>query len=154
MNRLIVPDIVHGQTLTVMEEGSTVREAAQLMAKRRIGAVMILRGERLEGILTERDVLTRVVAPGLDPDTTRIGQVMTRNPDCVRPDSRPVDALIRMREKGFRHLPVVENDRVVGMVSIRDLYDAVRQGLEEDLQEREAFIFGSGYAAVPEKSPD
>ena len=149
MNRLIVPDIVHGQTLTVMEEGATVRDAAQLMAQRRIGAVMILRGGRLEGILTERDVLVRVVAAGLDPDNTRIAQVMTRNPDTVTPDSRPIEALLRMREKGYRHLPVVDRDRVVGMVSIRDLYDAVRQSLEEDLQEREAFIFGSGYATAP-----
>ncbi len=149
MNRLIVPDIVHGQTLTVMEEGASVRDAARLMAQRRIGAVMILRGERLEGILTERDLLTRVVAVGRDPDTTLIGEVMTRNPDTVTPESRAIDALLRMRERGYRHLPVVAKDRVVGMVSIRDLYDAVTQGLEEDLQEREAFIFGSGYAASP-----
>ncbi|MBI1779330.1 MAG: CBS domain-containing protein [Proteobacteria bacterium] len=149
MNHLIVPDIVHGQTLTLMEEGASVREAARIMAERRIGAVMIVRGERLEGILTERDVLVRVVAPSRDPDTTQIGEVMTRNPDTVAPDSRAIDALLRMREKGYRHLPVVDKDRVVGMVSIRDLYDAVKQELEEDLQEREAFIFGSGYATAP-----
>jgi CBS domain-containing protein len=147
MQRTIVPDIVHNQTLTILSPEVTVRQAAQQMAERHIGAVMITEGGRrdasLSGIFTERDVLNRVVAVGRDPDTIRIGEVMTRNPDTVAPGDSAIDTLLRMQSKGYRHLPVVDDGRLIGMVSIRDLFDAVKHQLEEDIQEREAFIFGA-----------
>ena len=70
---------------------------------------------------------------------------MTANPDTVGPNDQALDALERMRTRGFRHLPVTDDGKVVGIVSIRDLYSAVKGGLEEDLQQREAFMFGTGY---------
>jgi CBS domain-containing protein len=145
MQRNIVPDIVSGQqTLALVPPTATVREAVDLMAKRHIGAVMVVSGSnRLEGIFTERDVLMRVVARGRDPGTTRISEVMTANPETIAPDLLALDALQRMKTKGFRHLPVVDDGKLVGIVSIRDLYDAVTHQLEEDIQEREAFIFGT-----------
>jgi CBS domain-containing protein len=146
MHRRIVPDIVSNQSISTVQATMTVRDAARDMAAKRIGALMITDQGRLQGIFTERDVMTKVVAAGRDPDTTTLADVMTRDPDTVRPDSLALKALEMMRESGYRHLPVVEADgRIVGIVSIRDLYFAVKTDLEEDIQEREAFLFGSGY---------
>ncbi len=144
MHKSIVPDIIsEKQTLTTFSADITVRHAAKAMAERHIGAVLVTANGKLEGIFTERDVLNRVVAPGKDPETVRIGEVMTRNPDTVSPDATALDTLIRMQTKGYRHLPVVEDGDLVGIVSVRDLFAAVKRELEEDIQEREAFIFGA-----------
>ena len=145
MKRRIVPDIVDQQELWTITPQTSVREAARLMTQRRIGAAMVLSEGRLVGIFSERDLTHRVVAPGLDPDATLVGQVMSSNPVTIGPRDSATDALELMRTHNFRHLPVVENGRAVGMVSVRDLYDAVKEQLEEDLQERDAYIFGSGY---------
>lgn len=144
MHKSIVPDIIsEKQTLTTFSADITVRHAARAMAERHIGAVLVTANGKLEGIFTERDVLNRVVAPGKDPETVTIGEVMTRNPDTVSPDATALDTLIRMQTKGYRHLPVVDDGELVGIVSVRDLFAAVKRELEEDIQEREAFIFGA-----------
>ena len=148
MKKRIVPDIVDQQELWTITPQTTVREAARLTAQRRIGAVMVLLEGRLVGVFSERDLSARVVAPGLDPDTTLVSAVMTGNPVTIGPKAAAEDALGLMREHGFRHLPVVDNAKVVGMVSVRDLYDAVQAQLAEDLQERDAYIFGSGYGVT------
>jgi CBS domain-containing protein len=145
MQRRIVPDLVSNQTLASLPPTATVRDAVRVMAERHIGAVLVAVDGRLQGIFTERDVLTRVVAAGLDPDDTALGGVMTPNPDTVGPNDTALDALRRMSERGYRHLPVVDDDQMVGIVSIRDLYTAVNKELAEDLQQREAFIFDTGY---------
>ena len=145
MHRKVVPDIVSHQKIELLPASTTVREAAQNMAERHIGAVLIGEGGRLGGIFTERDLLIRVVARGLDPDTTLLKDVMTPNPDTVGPNDRALLALERMRSSGYRHVPVIENGLVVGIVSLRDLYAAAKRELEEDLQQREAFIFDTGY---------
>jgi CBS domain-containing protein len=144
MHRSIVPDLIaERQTLTTFSADVTVRQAAKAMAERHIGAVLITANGKLEGIFTERDVLNRVVAPGKDPETVKVGDVMTRNPDTVSPDATALDTLIRMQTKGYRHLPVVDDGELVGIISVRDLFNAVKRELEEDIQEREAFIFGA-----------
>ncbi len=145
MQRRIVPDLVSNQTLASLPPSATVRDAARVMAERRIGAVLVAVDGRLQGIFTERDALARVVAAGLDPDDTVLGRVMTPNPDTLAPNDTAMDALRRMTECGYRHLPVVDGARMVGIVSIRDLYAAVNGELAEDLQQREAFIFDTGY---------
>jgi CBS domain-containing protein len=96
-------------------------------------------------VLLIRSALRGEVAAGLDPDDTALGGVMTPNPDTVAPNDTALDALRRMSERGYRHLPVVDGERMVGIVSIRDLYTAVNEELAEDLQQREAFIFDTGY---------
>ncbi len=145
MQRRIVPDLVSNQTLASLPPSATVRDAARVMTERHIGAVLVAVGGRLQGIFTERDVLARVVAAGLDPDDTVLGGVMTPNPDTVAPNDTALDALRRMTECGYRHLPVVDGVQMVGIVSIRDLYAAVNSELAEDLEQREAFIFDTGY---------
>ncbi len=147
MQRRIVPDLVSNQTLASLPPSATVRDAARIMTERHIGAVLVAVDGRLQGIFTERDVLARVVAVGLDPDDTVLGGVMTPNPDTVAPNDTALEALRKMSERGYRHLPVIDNDRLVGIVSIRDLYAAVNHELAEDLQQREAFIFDPGYGS-------
>jgi CBS domain-containing protein len=145
MHYKIVPDVVRDQNLAFANEATTVREAAQAMARRHIGAVMIVDQGRLIGIFTERDLLGRVVAAGLNPDATPLRDVMTRNPDTLESDDTALHALQLMRRSGYRHLPVVAGDKIIGMVSVRDLYGAVLKELEEDIRERDAFIHDTGY---------
>lgn len=106
----------------------TVAEAARLMKQSGVGALLVVDGERLAGIFTERDVLFRVVAEGRNPDATLLAEVMTRNPRSITPDRPFAHALHLMYEGEFRHVPVVENGRPLGMVSARD-------ALEPDLRE-------------------
>ena len=146
MNRRIMPDVISpGQQLSILAPNTTVKEAVQVMRDRHIGAVLVLEEQRLVGIFTERDVLTRVVAEERDPAATQISEVMTRDPDTVSPDDAAIDALDRMSTRGYRHLPVVAGERVVAIVSIRDLYAAVRRCLEGELRQRDAYIFGESY---------
>jgi CBS domain-containing protein len=147
MKHKIVPDVIGStQDLAIVAADVSVREAARTMAQRKIGAVMVGERARLEGIFTERDLLTKIVAANRDPDAVTVGEVMTRNPDTIGPNASAHEALQQMSDRGYRHLPVTENGRIVGMVSVRDIYGAMLQELEEELHDREAFIQGSaGY---------
>lgn len=98
----------------------TVGEAARLMRERRVGAIMVVQEGSLAGIFTERDALIRVLAEGRDVQTTRLADVMTRNPKTIHPDRSFAEALQMMYGGSFRHVPVVEDGRPVGMVSARD----------------------------------
>ncbi len=146
MSRKIVPDVIGKQNLVIVSADMTVREAAKLMHTQNIGAVMVGEAQSLTGIFTERDLAFKVVAVGRDPDKVKLAEVMTRNPDTLRPEDSPHDALQRMSQGRYRHLPVVDHGRVVGMVSVRDIYGAMLHHLEDELHDREAFIQGSaGY---------
>jgi CBS domain-containing protein len=109
-----------------------VGQAAKLMADKNVGAVMVVEDERLVGIFTERDVVYRVVARGLDAQTTRLADVMTPAPDTVDPGKPFGYAMLKMHERGFRHLPVVQDGKVVGIVSSRSAMDPA---LEEFVSE-------------------
>ncbi|MBC8793224.1 MAG: hypothetical protein C6Y20_16610 [Tagaea sp. CACIAM 22H2] len=147
MHRRIVPDVISGrQELATASGNMTVREACVTMAKRRIGALMVVEGGRLAGIFTERDAMTKIVGQHRDPDKVTLAEAMTRNPDTIGPDQPAREALEMMRRHGYRHLPVVDRGELIGMVSVRDLYAAALGELEENLKEREAFIAGgAGY---------
>jgi CBS domain-containing protein len=105
--------------LLSVEPGLSLTEVAQRMVDKDVGAVLVTEGDRLVGILTERDML-QAVARGIDADTT-VADWMTRNPETLDPDDTTEHAAVLMIHGGFRHLPVTENDKVVGMLSIRDL---------------------------------
>jgi CBS domain-containing protein len=100
-------------------ENMTVGEAARLMQRHHIGAIMVVENERLIGIFTERDALFRVLAEDRN-QSTPVGDVMTRNPVSISPDKQFADALQLMHTGRFRHVPVVENGRAVGLVSASD----------------------------------
>ena len=145
MQRKIVPDIIESQELFTLSPSDSVRDAVRVMAERKIGAVLIKRDDKLAGIFTERDVLTRIVDAGLDPDTTKLDDVMTADPDTLAPSDRAMDALMKMSTRGYRHLPVVDEGQLVGIVSIRDIFGAVQKELETDLAQRDQMIFDTGY---------
>lgn len=100
---------------------ATVHKAALVMTQANCGSALVIGAGNLLGILTERDLMTRVVARALDPATTRVDTVMTRNPRCVPPETKVSDAIVIMIERGFRHLPVVASGgKIIGVFSVRD----------------------------------
>jgi CBS domain-containing protein len=105
--------------LLTVDATATLTEAAALMDSRGVGAALVMNGDRLSGILTERDVL-RAVATG-EVEGTKVGAWMTHDPDTVEPDERPGHAAAIMIHGGYRHLPVLDGDTPVGIISIRDL---------------------------------
>ena len=100
-----------------------VSKAAELMAAKNVGAIMVIEDDRLVGIFTERDVVFRVVARGLDAQATRLADVMTRAPRTIDPDKPFGYALLVMQENGFRHLPVMQDGKPIGIVSSRSAMD-------------------------------
>ncbi len=116
---------------------TTVSKAAKLMAKKNVGAVMVVEKERLVGIFTERDAVFRVIARGLDVHTTRLADVMTTKPRTVDPDKTFGYALLMMHENRFRHVPVIENGKPVGIVSARYALDPEMEEFVSEVQRRE-----------------
>ncbi len=107
------------RNLLSVEPGETITEVAQRMVERNVGAVLVLDGGRPVGIMTERDLM-RAVARGLHGDAV-VADYMTKDPETIGPDDTTQHAAVLMIHGGFRHLPVVEGDDVVGILSIRDL---------------------------------
>ena len=112
--------IIEHQELVTASATTTVTEAARLMKQRHVGAAMVVEGGKLVGVFTERDALFRVTAEGRDALTVPVSEVMTRNPQTIHPDKPFAHALQMMHDGSFRHVPVVEDGRPVGMVSARD----------------------------------
>ena len=128
--------IVAGQPPAIAEKTLTVLQAAILMKEKGKGALLVVEGTRLTGIFTERDALFRVIAAGRDPATTRLADVMTPQPQTMHPDEPFVKALRLMHKRGFRHLPVVEHGRPLGVVSARDALDDDLYDLRVELVQR------------------
>jgi CBS domain-containing protein len=121
----------------LLAAATTVHEAAKRMKRQGVGAAMIVDGERLVGIFTERDALQRVLAEGRDAKTTKVADVMTAEPRTISAD-RPIGlALLMMFEGGFRHVPVVDRGRPVGMVSARDALGPELREFEHELERRD-----------------
>jgi CBS domain-containing protein len=118
-----IAELIEGQTLTVIEPSITVRAAAQRMSERNIGAVAVVDSGRLAGIFSERDIMSRVVARGLDPENTRVDLVMTKELVVGGPEEDVDTAIQKMHSIRARHLPIVEDGKLVGMISIRDLLE-------------------------------
>jgi CBS domain-containing protein len=148
MTNRIIPDIVTESVVHTISEKASIREASRLMADKHIGCLVILNGGRLKGILSERDVMTRVVALGQDPDATSVAEVMTTRVSTVSPDESSDQALMRMQDGGFRHLPIVKDGLVLGMLSVRDLYAAALGACELELKECATYIQGETYGTA------
>jgi len=137
MPQRLVRSIIESQTLVTAPADATVADAARLMQRHRVGALLVVEGERLTGIFTERDALFRVIAEGRDPQATLIGEVMTRDPQTIAADRPFGHALHLMFEGGFRHVPVIENGQPVGVVSSRDALGSDLREFVSDLDTRE-----------------
>jgi CBS domain-containing protein len=114
---------VMSTTLLSVDATAALTDAAAQMHERGVGAALVLNGEHLSGILTERDVLRAVATGGVEG--TKVGAWMTHDPETIDPGERPGQAAAIMLHGGFRHLPVVEGDTPIGIVSIRDLMRVV-----------------------------
>lgn len=119
MNRT-VKNALSKTPLVTIGPGQSVFEASVLMAERRTGSALVYENGAMVGIITERDLLSRVMAKAADPASTSVREAMTPNPMTVRAGSCVTHALFLMKENGFRHLPVVEDGAVVGVFSVRD----------------------------------
>jgi CBS domain-containing protein len=122
MQRGSVAGIIEGRVLVTQPPTATVREAARVMAEKGIGAVPVVEGRKLIGIFTERDIVAKVIALGRDVDRSRLEEVMTRRPETVSTHCPLAEVLEVMISGGFRHLPVMSQGEVVGVVSMRDIY--------------------------------
>lgn len=131
------------QDLYTVSAGDTVAAALELLARHRIGALMVMDGERLEGIVSERDCALKVTLPGRAASSVQVGEIMTRSVITVLPSQPLEDCMQQMTERDIRHLPVVEGGRVVGMVSIGDVVKEVLRQQRYLIQQLESYIRGA-----------
>ena len=134
MTNRSMSEILHRQVPLILPPEASVRDACTAMTTRRVGAVLVVRGGRLAGIFTGRDAV-RVLADGVDP-SSRLAEVMTPDPATLGPTHTAIDALRLMRDGGFRHVPVVRDGVVLGVVSRGDF-----RGLEQDRLEAETLLW-------------
>ena len=120
----------------------SVLEAIKILASEDVGAAIVMTGDRLAGILSERDYTRKVILKGRSSDTTRVEEIMTANVIVVNPRTRTRDCMALMSEKGIRHLPVVDEGRVVGMVSIRDVVSDIVADQDFTIEQLEHYISG------------
>jgi CBS domain-containing protein len=126
-------ELVKGKPVHVIMQNQTVRDAVKDMAKYNVGAVPVLDGDRLVGIFSERDLMVRCIAGGIDVNTTKVGDVMTKKVIVMQSGDSYEECLIIMKQKEIRHVPVIEGDRLAGVVSLRDL-------MQIDVEEKEQKI--------------
>jgi CBS domain-containing protein len=129
-------ELVKDRKLYSVEATRTVLEAARYMMEHNVGALPVMRNGDLAGIISERDIMNRVVAVGRTPGTTVVSEVMTANPRAVAADESIEECLFIMREFGFRHLPIVDGKQLKGLVSLRDVL--MHQAAEIERQTRKA----------------
>ena len=133
-----------GRHVNTIDPHASVYAAAVLMNEHKIGSLLVLDGERLVGIFTERDILRRVVAAQRDPSATAVGDVMTADVACCRPDTSVEEARGLMKDLRVRHLPVLDDDgAVVGMLSIGDLNAFQVDDQEQTIHQLQGYIQGS-----------
>lgn len=139
-----VSDVFLSNRIIALAPDASVREASHLMAREKVGAVLVTVEDHLAGIFTERDALSRVLANKLDPDLTTLREVMTPDPISTAPDAGAIDALRLMRDGGYRHLPVVQDGTLVGVVSLRDFVGSELAEIEEETDFQIRIAEGSG----------
>lgn len=122
---------------------ASVFDAIKLMADRGIGAVLVMKGEKLVGVVSERDYARKVILQGRSSKDTPVRQIMTDKVFYVRPDQTVEDCMVLMTEKRIRHLPVLDGDRLVGMISIGDVVKSVISEKETLIRQLENYITGS-----------
>jgi CBS domain-containing protein len=137
-----INEILSEREMFSVEENHTVADVVREMAARRIGAILVLGGGKLRGIFSERDLMTRVVVDGLDTASTRVSDVMTSNLATIEGDASIEDAMNLMQQIGCRHLPVLRQDTVLGMVSMRDLMKLELDQKTEEIHHMRSYIQG------------
>jgi CBS domain-containing protein len=131
-----VKQILAGRALPSVRPHISVREACGVIDRLNVGAMVVLDGERLVGILSERDVIRKCICRARRTDETLVADIMTPDPKTIGTECCLADALALMKAGNFRHVPVLENDRTVGLLSIRDIPTEYRLMLERFHQYR------------------
>ena len=123
----------------------TVYDALKLMADKNIGAVLVMDAGRLAGILSERDYARKVILHGKTAEETSVGEIMTQRVVYVRPEQKTEECMALMTDKRVRHLPVLEDDKVIGVISIGDVVKAIISQQEFIIEQLEQYITGTPY---------
>lgn len=139
MFNLPLSSVMERKRFVTASPEKSVSKAAGLMASKNVGAVLVVEGGKLVGIFTERDVVFRVVAKGLNPKETALGAVMTAEPITLGPSQLYGHALVVMQENGFRHVPVVDDGVAIGIISSRNAMDPELEELISDHRRHEHF---------------
>lgn len=140
-------ELIGNRAMVVVDRETSVLEAAQRMSEHQVGAVPVLSGDRVVGIFTERDVMTRIVAAGRDPASTRMTDVMTTNLLTADIDDTHEICIRRMKQAKIRHLLVLERGRFAGIVSARDLLNAELDEKDEAINLLNAYVHDIPYGA-------
>ncbi len=134
-------NILKNRPVITVQDGDAVQSAAKKMADHNIGALPVLENERLVGIFTERDIIGKVVAPGKDITSVKVSDVMTRNLVFAYADDTTDICSSKMRGANIRHLPVIEGEHLIGILSIRDLLAHDMTEKEETIEFLEQYIY-------------
>jgi CBS domain-containing protein len=139
-----VKDILEkkGRAFWSVTPENTVFEALELMAEHNIGSVLVMENSKLVGIFSERDYARKIILQGYNSRSAHVGNFMTCQILTVTPDSNINECMAIMTEKKIRHLPVLENDTVVGLISIGDVVNAVIQSQDYTIKHLESYIYG------------
>ena len=148
--REVLEKVLINQRLVIIDQKSSAYEASVSMLKNKCGALLVCnssKDDELVGIVTERDITFKVIPKNLDPRGTQVSKIMTKNVQTISPKKTTIDAIQVMRTKGFRHLPVVSKKKIIGILSMRDLYDYANNELQDSLKKHQEFMFGTGYGS-------
>jgi CBS domain-containing protein len=139
----IVGDLLTDQELLSLPTTATALEAARAMTDFRVGAVIVMdTSGRLQGIFTERDLMSRVVVRGTDPDSIRLAEVMTRNVYSVTREEKVAEVRKELSRRHIRHVPIVDQGRVVGMLSLRDILRADLEAKDSEVHHLQDYFLG------------
>jgi CBS domain-containing protein len=128
-------------TLWHVHPDDTVFDALKLLAEHEVGALMVMDKGKLVGIISERDYTRKIALQGRNSKETRVAEIMTRNVIVVSPQTRTRNCMVLMSQKKIRHLPVLDGDTVLGMISIRDIMDDIIADHELTIQQLQSYIY-------------
>jgi CBS domain-containing protein len=139
MNKL--HSIIRGREVYSLQAEWTVLEAARYMTEKRVGAAAVLAGERVVGVFSERDLMTRVVVAGRPAGQTAVAEVMTRDIVTGQPDETEEEGIRKMQQAKCRHLPIIQHERLVGFISMRDLLQIEIEERDEEIKHMNEYLY-------------
>jgi CBS domain-containing protein len=139
MNKL--HSIIRGREVYSIQHGWTVMEAARYMSEKRIGAAVVLDGDLVVGVFSERDLMTRVVVAGRQAEKTLVSDVMTRDIVVGYPDETLEEGLLKMQQARCRHLPIIRDGRLLNFISMRDLLQVEIEERDEEIKLMNEYLY-------------
>ena len=131
-----------GREVFTIDEDASVVDAIRMMAERSVGSLLVMQGQELKGIVTERDYARKVILKGRESETTRVGDIMSTELATATPDQTVKHCMELMTERRLRHLPVIVDGAVVGLISIGDLVQAIISDQQKEIEQLENYISG------------